>query len=84
VDDALVADGDIVTDDNSPAARNPFIVVRAVENAAVLDVGARTDADDIHVAAHRAHGPDGSVRADDHVTDDGRGFIDVNPWPDGG
>ena len=84
VDDALMADGDIVADHHGPAAGDAIVFVRAVKDAAVLDVGARADADNVHVTAHRAHRPDGGVRADDDVADDGRGFIDVNPGPDGG
>src|SRR3989344_5875162 len=82
--DALMADGDIVADHHRPAARHALVLMRAVEDAAVLDVGARADADDIHVAAHRAHGPDGRVLADDDIADDGCRRVDVNPGPDRG
>jgi len=84
VNDALMADGDIVADHHGPASRNTFVFMGPVQNAAVLDIGARADADDIHVAAHRAHGPDGRVRADDDIADDGRRRVDVNPGPDRG
>src|SRR5579884_1272864 len=66
-----MADGDFVAKDQR------VFVAHDVEDRAVLNVGARADANVVDVAAHDNHRPDARVFADDHVSDnDGRG-IDV-------
>src|SRR3989337_2007348 len=44
--------------DDGVAAADGFVRMRDVDHGPVLDAGARADADVIHIAAHRAHGPD--------------------------
>ena len=77
VDDALMADGDVVADEDRMAAGGAFVRVGDVDHGAVLDVGAAADADDVHVPAHRAHGPDRGVRADLDIADHGGLHVDV-------
>src|SRR5690606_12283286 len=52
--------------------------VADVDDAAVLDVRARTDADVVDVAAHHCAGPDGDVVAQGDVADDDGGRINVD------
>src|SRR5882762_156207 len=47
-----------------------MFIAHYVEDAAVLDVGAGTDADVVDVAADDRAGPDAGVGADDYVADD--------------
>ena len=54
------------------AAIERAIVEFAVEDGAVLDVGARADADPVHVPAHHAVEPDARVVADTYVPQDQR------------
>ena len=67
----FVADGDVV------AENQRIFVAHDVEDRAVLNVGARADADVVHVAAHDGERPDAGVFADDYVADDDGGGIDV-------
>ena len=45
-------------------------VAHDMEDGAVLDIGARADADEVDVAADNDAGPDAGVRADGDVADD--------------
>ena len=67
-----VAYGNVVTEDQR------IFVAHDVENATVLDIGARADADVVHVAADDGTRPDARVGADDHVADDDGGGVDVS------
>src|SRR5690606_10008307 len=49
-----------------------------VDDAAVLDVGARADADVVDVAAHHRAGPDGNVVGQGDIADDDGGRINVD------
>jgi hypothetical protein len=48
-----------------------------VQDAAVLDIGIRSHANFVHIAAEDGVHPDAGVRAKLHVADDLRGFIDI-------
>src|SRR6266478_9775170 len=54
-----------------------MFIAHYVEDAAVLDVGAGTDADVVYVAADDRAGPDAGVGADDYVADDYGGRVNV-------
>ena len=66
-----MADGDVVAEDER------VLVAHDVEDAAVLNVGARADADVVDVAANHGAGPDAGVFADDDVADDDGGGVNV-------
>ena len=66
-----VADGDIVADDER------ILVLHHVEDAAVLYVGARTNADVVDVAPDDAEGPDAGVFAERDVADHDRSGVDI-------
>src|SRR5690242_17101020 len=68
---AAVADGDVIAKDEG------VLVAHDVEHAAVLNVGARADADVVDVAANHGTGPNAGVVADDDVTDDDGGGVNV-------
>ncbi len=73
-----MADGDIVAEEEG------MFVAHYVEDAAVLNIGARADADVVHVAANDGAGPDAGVGADDDVADDDRGGVNVGGCGDFG
>jgi hypothetical protein len=64
VEDDAVADGDRVAEDQRVR------IAHDVEDGAVLDIGARADADEVDVAADYGAGPDAGVGADRDVADD--------------
>ena len=66
-----VADGDVVAEEQG------IFVAHYVEDAAVLDIGAGTDADVVDVAADYRAWPDAGVGADDYVADDDGGGANV-------
>src|SRR5580704_1750676 len=66
-----VADGHVVAEDER------VLVAHDVEDAAVLNVGARADANVVHVAANHGAGPDARIFADDYVADDDGGGVNV-------
>ena len=66
-----VADGDVVAEDER------VLVAHDVEDATVLNVGARANADVVDVAANHGAGPDTRVFADDHVADDDGSGVNV-------
>jgi hypothetical protein len=66
-----VADGDVVPEDEGMS------VAHDVANGAVLDVGARADADVIDVAADDHAGPDARVFTDDDIADEDGLRVDV-------
>src|SRR5690606_29600935 len=77
--DGLVPDGDVLADDRGIAVQPRVRAsVADVDDAAVLDVRARTDADVVDVAAHHCAGPDGDVVAQGDVADDDGGRINVD------
>jgi hypothetical protein len=67
-----VADGDIVAEEEG------IFVAHYVEDAAVLNIGARADADVVDVAADDGAGPDAGVGADDDVANDDGGGVNVS------
>jgi hypothetical protein len=69
-----VADGDVVAEDQR------IFVAHDVEDRAVLDIGARADANIVDVAPDHRAGPDTGVFADDHVADEDGGGVDVGRW----
>src|SRR5438876_6806295 len=73
-----VADGDVVAEDQR------IFVAHDVKDRAVLDIGARADADVVDVAADHRAGPDAGVFADDHVADEHGSGIDVSGGGDFG
>src|SRR5712691_5905010 len=73
-----VADGDVVAEEQRVFGAHD------VEDAAVLNMGARADADVVHVAAHDGAGPDAGVGADDDVADDDGGGVNVGGCGDRG
>src|SRR6266852_9469611 len=75
--DGAAVQGDAVADGDVVAEEEGIFVAHYVEDAAVLNIGARADADVVHVAAHDGAGPDAGVGADDHVADDDGGGVDV-------
>lgn len=66
-----VADGDVIAEDEWVG------IAHDVEDAAVLDVGTRADADEVDVTANDRAGPNAGVGADGDVADDDRGLVDV-------
>lgn len=81
VNDGFVADGDVAADAGGEAAEfGVRAVVTDVDHGAVLDVGARADADEIDVAAHDRGRPDGHIVAQVHVADDDGGGVDVDAF----
>src|SRR5690606_28963620 len=70
VQQGFVADGNVITQDERPAARVEVAGVGDVQYGAVLDAAAVADADFVHVAADDGHGPDGAVFAHLDVSDD--------------
>ena len=78
VDGGVVADGAAVADDYGVKA------ALAVEDGAVLDVGAGADADGVHVAAEDGVHPDGGLGAEMDVADDLGGGVDVAAGGEGG
>ena len=72
----FVSDGNVFTDDKGRAFRFFRVFVRNVQDAAVLHIAARADANAVHVAAQNGIGPDGYVFGKRHFADDDRSFID--------
>src|SRR5690554_6532075 len=70
VQQGFVADGNVVTEYQRPAAGVEVAGVGDVQYGAVLDAAAVADADFVHVAADDGHGPDGAVFAHLDVSDD--------------
>jgi hypothetical protein len=70
-------DGDVVADGHPVADDDGVAVALAVEDAAVLHIGAGADADGIHVAAQDGVHPDRRTLAEDHVAKDLRRDVDV-------
>src|SRR4249919_1603851 len=82
--DRLVADGDIVADHGRETAELGMrTIVADVHHAAVLDVGARADADEVDVATDHGAGPDRDVVAEHHVPDHGGRGIDIGAFAEG-
>src|SRR5690606_21631094 len=71
----LVADGYIVTDDQRIAIRVEWPGVGDVQYAAVLHAGARTDADAMHVAANHRGRPDRTIITQLHITQHHRAAV---------
>src|SRR5262249_44282245 len=67
-----MAYGDVVPEDER------VFVLHDVEDGAVLNVGARADADVVDVASDDAERPDAGVFTDDHVADNDRSRINVS------
>lgn len=85
VDDRFVADGHIAADAGGEAAEFGVRAVMAdVDDGAVLDVSARADTDEVHVAADHRRRPDRHVVAQFDIADHDRGGIDVDPFAKGG
>src|SRR5260370_18144793 len=82
--DGAAVQGDAVADGDVVAEEQRIFVAHYVEDAAVLNIGARADADVVHVAAHDGAGPDAGVGADDHVADDDGGGVNVGGCGDVG
>ncbi len=82
--DGAAVQGDAVADGDIVAEEQRIFVAHNVEDAAILDIGARADADVMHVAADDGAGPDAGVGADDHVADDDGGGVNVGGWGDFG
>src|SRR5690606_22712490 len=79
-----VADGDVGADyGRNTAGPGERAFVRHMDDAAVLDVGARTDTDEIDVAAQHAARPDRDVVLERHVADNAGGGIDVDAGTEG-
>ena len=55
-----------------------------MHDGAVLQVGARADADEVHVAADDGEGPHGDVVPEHDIADDARGGVDVDAFAQGG
>ncbi len=64
-----VADGDVIAQLERP------LVAHHVEHAAILHIGARAEANPVHIAANHGAGPHAGMLADGNVADDYRGFI---------
>src|SRR5579859_4238355 len=75
--DGAAVEGDGVADGHVVAEDQWVLVAHDVEYAAVLDVGARADADVVHVAANHGARPDAGVFADDYVADDDGGGVNI-------
>src|SRR5262249_22988443 len=73
-----VSDGDIFSEVHA------VFLFHAVQDATVLHVGVRTDADLMHITAQDCVHPDAGVLAEHHVTDDLRRYIDETGCRDGG
>ena len=71
-----MADGDIV------AENERVLVAHYVKDAAILDIRAGADADEVNVAADDGAGPDAGVGGDGYVTDDDGLWIDVSGFSD--
>ena len=70
MDDDAVADGDIIADGHHIALRASRIRVCDMDDAAVLDIAARPDADMIDVTADHRHRPYRRLGSDHHIADD--------------
>ena len=85
MDDRLVPDRDVAADHGGePAELRVRSVVADMHHGAVLQVGARADADEVDVAAEDSAGPDGGVVAEHDIADDGGGGIDVDAFAEDG
>src|SRR5260370_37244577 len=71
-----MAGGPVQAEDERP------FVAHDVEHSAVLDVGARADADVVHVAANHRAWPHTRVLANDHVADDNGTGADISRFRD--
>src|SRR5882724_11621291 len=81
-------------DGHAIAENERTLVAHDVQYAAVLNVGARADADVVHVAANHRARPNARILANHHVANDDRGGINVRRsrdlrvlsaiWPDVG
>ena len=79
-----MADGHVLADHGGEAAElGVRAIVADMDHGAVLDIGARTDADEVDVAADDGARPDRHVVAQHHVADHGRGGIDVAACAEG-
>ena len=80
-----LADGHVAADAGGEAAQfRVRAVVADVDDAAVLQVGAIADADEVDVAADHGERPDRHVVAEHHVADDAGRRIDVGARAKGG
>src|SRR5690606_11942807 len=79
VQQGFVANGDVVTQNQRPAAGVEVAGVGDVQYGAVLDAAAVADADFVHVAADDGHGPDGAVFAHLDVSDHHRTLVYPGP-----
>lgn len=70
VQDHMVADGDVVSNDERMG------VVGDVQEAKVLNVGTVADTDVVHVAPHDGMKPDAGLVSENHITYDHSRFLD--------
>src|SRR5712692_3489815 len=82
--DGAAVKGDAVADGDVVAEEQRIFVAHNVEDAAVLNIGARADANVVHVAADDGARPDAGVGADDDVADDDSGGVNVGGGGDCG
>src|SRR5712692_2448206 len=82
--DGAAVQGDAVADGDVVAEEQRIFVAHDVEDAAVLNIGARADANVVHVAADDGARPDAGVGADDHVADNDGGGVNVGGCGDFG
>src|SRR5579859_609911 len=75
--DGAAVEGDGVADGHVVAEDQRVLVAHDVQDAAVLDVGARAYANVVHVATNHGAGPHAGVFADDHVADDDGGGVNI-------
>src|SRR5712664_4898595 len=64
-------------DGHAIAKNERTLVAHDVQYAAVLNVGARADADVVHIAANHRARPNAGILANHHVANDDRGGINV-------
>ena len=72
----LMPDGDPIVDDQGRPTRLKAAIVGNVQNAAILDIRLRPDANEMHIAPDYGHGPDRGVVPQLDLADYQRGGID--------
>lgn len=68
--------GYVVTNDGGLAPWAEPAIVSDVDDAAILNAGARSDADALNIATQHAQRPDRTVLADFHIADHHGGIVD--------
>src|SRR5260370_34383703 len=71
-----MAHGHVIAEDERP------FVAHDVEHSAVLDVGARADADVVHIAANHGARPDARILPNHDIADNHSGGVDISRFRD--